>query len=196
MPERINGGLVLATLGALALLVSLFLTWYDPGRDAWTVFELNDLVLAALGLLALASSLPGLLGSPRLRFTPDASIPYAGVGALIIVTATLIQAPPSAAHGSPQFGAWFALGAAVAITLGGLLLRARVSVVITLRPRDRNRTSTVRVASRPEGRMPEPPPADPDTADEPYPHQDEYPEDDYPEEEPTETRPLADEERS
>jgi hypothetical protein len=194
MAERINGGSVLATLGALALLVSLFLTWYDPGRDAWTVFELNDLVLAGLGLLALASSVPALLGSPGLRYSSDASIPYAGVGALIIVMATLIQAPPSAAHDSPQFGAWLALGAAVAITLGGLLLRARVSVVITRRPRDR--TSAVRVASRPEGRMPEPPPADAHTADEAYPYQDEYPEGDYPEEEPTETRPLGDEERS
>jgi hypothetical protein len=175
MPERINGGLVLAMLGALALLVSLFLTWYDPGRDAWTVFELNDLVLAALGLLVLASSVPGLLGSPRLRHAPDSSIPYAGVGALIIVTATLIQAPPSATHGSPQLGAWLALGAAVAITLGGLLLRARVSVVITLRAQDRV--------------------GPPSVTDQPYPHQDEYTGEDYPEEEPTETRPLADEER-
>lgn len=172
MPERINGGLVLATLGALALLVSLFLTWYDPGRDAWTVFELNDLVLALIGLLVLASSVPGLIGSTAFRYASDASIPYAGVGALIIVIATLIQAPPSLTDGSPQFGAWLALGAAVAITLGGLLVRARVSVVITTRPRDRDRTSPAPVA------------------------QDVYPEEDYADEEPTETRPLADEERS
>ncbi len=174
MPERINGGLALAALGALVLLVSLFLTWYEPGRDAWTVFELNDLVLAALGLLVLASSVPGLVGAPRLWHISDASIPYAGAGALIIVTATLIQAPPSAAHSTPQLAAWLALGAAVAITVGGLLLKSRVSVVITRRPRDR--TSTVL----------------PDQDD--YPEED-YPEDDYREDELTETRPLADEEQ-
>jgi hypothetical protein len=178
MTERINAGSVLATLGALVLLVSLFLTWYEPGRDAWTVFELNDLVLAALGLLVLASSVPGLFGSRSLRYPREASVPYAGVGALIIVVATLIQAPPSAAHDSPQLGAWLALGAAVAITLGGLLLRSRVSVVVTFRAHDRERASTDRVASRPE-----------------YPDEN-YLDEDYPEEEPTETRPLADEERS
>ncbi len=145
---------MLAALGALALLVSLFLSWYEPGRDAWTVFEINDLVLAALGLLVLATSVLGLIGSSRPSYAPEASIPYAGLGALIIVVATLIQAPPSAAHGSPQLGAWLALGAAVAMTLGGLLLKARISVVITLRPRDRNDTSAAPVdaaASRPSG---------------------------------------------
>jgi hypothetical protein len=94
---------------------------------------------------------------------------------LIIVAATLIQAPPSTAHTTPQFAAWLALGAAVAITVGGLLLKSRVSVVITRRPRDR--TATV--------------PPDHDE----YPAED-YPEDDYRADELTETRPLADEEHS
>ena len=158
---------MLAALGALALLVSLFLTWYQPSRDAWTVFELNDLVLAALGLLVLAISAFDVIGSWSLRYLSDSSVPYAGVGALIIVVATLIQAPPAAAHSSPQVGAWFALGGALAITLGGLLLKARVSVVITLRPPDRDRTHAKR---------------------------DEYA-GDYPEDEPTETRPQSDDER-
>jgi len=139
MPARINGGLALAALGALVLLVSLFLTWYEPSRDAWTVFELNDLILAALGVLVLVISGLDLIGPLRLREKPDWGLISAGVGALIIVVATLIQPPPSAPHGTPQLGAWLAFGGAVAITLGGLLFWARVSVVITPRSRERDR---------------------------------------------------------
>src|SRR5262249_32614957 len=125
MPERIDGGLALAALGGLVLLVSLFLTWYEPSRDAWTVFELNDLILAALALVAIASFGLSLAGSSGLGSALGGSIPYAGIGALIIVAATLIQSPPAAAHGTPQVGAWLALAGAVAMTVGGLLLRSR-----------------------------------------------------------------------
>jgi hypothetical protein len=55
MPERINGGQALVVLGAAALIVSLFLHWYEPGRSAWTVFEVWDLALAAIGIAALAA---------------------------------------------------------------------------------------------------------------------------------------------
>lgn len=158
MPERINGGLALAGLGAVVLIVSLFLDWFEPSRSAWTVFELNDLVLAALALFTLASAVAGLTGSSRsLPYLPEGSIPYAGLGALIIVVATLIQPPPTAIHSSPKVGAWLGLAAAVLITAGGVLLRARISVVVTLRSPQRRRKPTVRVANRPEGKAPEPP---------------------------------------
>ena len=49
MPERINGGQALVAVGAIVLIVSLFLSWYEPGRTAWTVFEVWDVVLAAIG---------------------------------------------------------------------------------------------------------------------------------------------------
>ena len=53
MPERINGGFALAAIGAVVLFVSLFLNWFEPGLDAWTVFEIEDLLLAALALFTL-----------------------------------------------------------------------------------------------------------------------------------------------
>jgi hypothetical protein len=43
--RRIDAGDVLAALGALLLLVGLFLAWYD-GANAWEAFETLDLVLA------------------------------------------------------------------------------------------------------------------------------------------------------
>jgi hypothetical protein len=208
MLKRIDGGLVLAALGAGGLILSLFLDWYAQGRDAWTVFEINDLVLAALGVLVLVICASRVLGSPRLRAAPEGSISYAGAGALIIVVATLIQPPPSAAHGSPQVGAWLALVASAAIALGGLLLRARVSVVVTLRSRDRDRSATAAVAAQPEDGIPEGPATpvegEPYSDHEPAPARaeaehwgDEYPEEAgaYVEEEPTETQSLPEERR-
>ena len=171
MPERIDGGLSLAALGGVVLLVSLFLTWYEPSRDAWTVFEINDLILAALALVVLASLGFSLVGSSEVGSALGGSIPYAGIGALIIVAATLIQSPPAAAHGTPQIGAWLALAGSITMTLGGLLLRSRVSVLITLRRREWDKTSDTRPNERDHAGL------------------------GYEEEEATETQRLPDEER-
>ena len=185
MPERINGGLALAAIGAIALFVSLFLDWFEPSRTAWTVFEINDLVLAALALLTLVIAASSIFAPTRAAYEPEGSIPLAGAGALIIVVATLIQHPPTALHDSPQTGAWLALVGAALITGGGLLLRARVSIVVTLRPRTPERTSTVRVSGRPEGTMPSPPIEEPEFGAE----EEDFGADD------TETRPLGGEPR-
>jgi len=176
MPERINGGQALAVLGAGTLIVSLFLDWYEPGDSAWTVFELNDLVLAGLALLTLAVTVGAWLRSPRLA-AAESAILYAGIGTLIIVVASLIQPPPAALHRSPESGAWLGLAGALLITAGGILARARLSVVITLRPVEAGKRTGVRVTGRPEGTMPapEPRPSDPEGE--------------------TATRPIADEER-
>ncbi len=68
MPERINGGFALAAIGAVVLFVSLFLNWFEPGLDAWTVFEIEDLLLAALALFtlyAVAGNLRSSASGPR-----------------------------------------------------------------------------------------------------------------------------------
>ena len=158
MPERINGGLALSAIGAVVLVVSLFLDWYAPGRSAWTVFEFQDLVLAWVGVFVLGIAVADVAASPESRrYVPEGSVLWAGIGALIIVVATLIQPPPPALHDSPEAGAWIALVGAVLITAGGILLRARISVVITLRPREPASRTDIRVSGRPEGTMPEPP---------------------------------------
>ena len=41
--ERFDAGTGLVALGAVLLLVSLFIDWYDPSGDAWAVFESLDL---------------------------------------------------------------------------------------------------------------------------------------------------------
>ena len=56
MTRRIEAGPVLVGLGALVLLVSLFLDWYQPAVTAWESFEVLDLLLAALGIEALVGA--------------------------------------------------------------------------------------------------------------------------------------------
>src|SRR5436190_11637396 len=107
MPQRMNGGLVVAAIGAVILIISLFLDWFAPARSAWTVFELNDLVLAGLGLLVLTVAAADLTGrSDSGRYPQEGSVLYAGIGALIIVAASLIQPPPTALHSAREVGAW------------------------------------------------------------------------------------------
>src|SRR4030095_8056372 len=55
--ERFDAGTGLVAVGAVLLLVSLFIDWYDPGGNAWAVFAALELGLegaAVCGLLAVA----------------------------------------------------------------------------------------------------------------------------------------------
>src|ERR671932_21440 len=56
--ERFDAGTGLVALGAVLLLVSLFVNWYDPGGDAWAVFESVDLLLAAAAVACLIAVVP------------------------------------------------------------------------------------------------------------------------------------------
>ena len=54
MTRRFDIGPLLVALGALVLLVGLFLDWYG-GVNAWNSFELADVVLAALAAAGLVA---------------------------------------------------------------------------------------------------------------------------------------------
>lgn len=129
MRHRLELPPLLAAAGGLLLLVSLFLHWY--GRlTAWGAFEVWDLVLAALALWALWVVLSPLVweGPPR-----EASLPLAGIAALVIVASQLINHPPAAAHHHPAAaGAWLALIGSALIAGGGVLSVGRVSLSLWL----------------------------------------------------------------
>ena len=59
--RSIEAGMLLIGAGAILLFVSLFLEWYEPGIDAWEIFEVWDLVLALLAVTALVA-VAGRLG--------------------------------------------------------------------------------------------------------------------------------------
>jgi len=127
----VGGGLVAA--GAGLLLVSLFLDWYSPGANAWSAFELVDLVLAGLAIAALAGAVRPPGGEPA-RWAGLAS-----AAALVLVSSQLIDPPPGAEEDARQVGAWLALAASLAMAAGGALAAASISVIVDFGGRDRRR---------------------------------------------------------
>lgn len=152
MPERINAGMVLVVVGAIALIVSLFLHWYEPNRSAWTVFEVWDVVLAGISVAAILSVVPiRRRNVPDEHLVPERWLPFLAGAALVIVVVALINDPPAARGAGLQVGAWIAFGAAVLLAAGAIVSRARISLVITLKPNE----GTGRTRRAPD---PEPPP--------------------------------------
>lgn len=130
--QRGDAGAILLGLGALLLFISLFLHWYQPGRSAWAVFEVWDLVLAGLALAALLAAL-GRLGIARERSEHWTTVPSAG--AFVIVVFSLLNHPPAAAGEGPMIGIWLALAASIVMIAGVVTSMARISLVIEMSER-------------------------------------------------------------
>ena len=134
MRERFDAGTGLVAVGAVLLLVSLFIDWYDPGGDAWAVFESLDLVLAGAavcGLLAMAPRF-GTGGLGR-------ALPLISVVAFAIVLVQLIDPPAVVNDSDLATGAWLALAATATMALGAILGAASISVTVDVRGRERRR---------------------------------------------------------
>lgn len=129
---RSEPGVVLVAVGAVLLLVSLFLDWYQPGRSAWEVFEVWDLVLAALSLVALVAAVGRFGLAPR---RPDSWLIIPSVVSFVVVVASLLNHPPAAIGFDPMIGIWLALAASVLMVIGVAIAVARVSVAIKLEDR-------------------------------------------------------------
>lgn len=128
-PRQIAVGPALAGVAALVLLVSLFLDWYEPGFSAWTVFEVLDLLLAALALAALGMAAQALgVGLSRAAL-PGSALLGVAVVALVIVVSQVIHHPPAAMDRDPEIGLWLALGAVIVLAAGAALGSSYVSVV-------------------------------------------------------------------
>lgn len=137
--QRIDVGPPIAILGALLLLVSLFLDWYEPGITAWTVFEALDLVLAALALgclLGAAARLGAELPGARGLWNGFALF---GVVALVLVLSQVINHPPAAVGEDADTGLWLGLGGAGLMALGGLLSVTRISFAVDVTDREAGR---------------------------------------------------------
>ena len=135
--RTIEAGMLLIGLGAILLLVSLFLEWYQPGAEAWDVFEVWDLVLALLAIGALVAVAGRLgFGPPR----PASWLIVPAAAALIIVVYALVDPPPiinGSPDGDPSTGLWLALAGSILMAAGAVLSVARISVAINAAgPRD------------------------------------------------------------
>jgi hypothetical protein len=132
--ERFDAGTGLVALGAVLLLVSLFVDWYEPGGDAWAVFETVDMLLTAAAVACLVSVVPRYGALQR-------AVPVIAFAALFVVAVQLVDPPPSATDDRIEAGAWLALAATALMAVGATLSAASISVTVDVRGRDRRRRS-------------------------------------------------------
>lgn len=133
----LDAGAAVAAGGAVLLLISLFLDWYgDDGRgySAWTLFEVIDLLLAAIALIAISTFLGRSGIEPRL---PQAPLLLLGAAAIVLTVSQLIDAPPAVAltDFDIQTGAWLALAGSAVLLAGAFMSVARVSFSVEHRAR-------------------------------------------------------------
>lgn len=171
--RRIEFAPLLAAVGGIVLLVSLFLHWYQPALTAWTVFEVWDVVLAVLAVAGIWVAVASVAweASPR-----DGALPLLGGAAFVIVVSQLINHPPAAQGASVQSGAWLALAGSALMAAAGALKAGNFSLSVSLSsgPRERERSRPAAAPSRAR-RHREPTPAneaaevEPEVQDELYP---------------------------
>ncbi len=127
---------MVAVVGGVLLLVSLFLAWYKVAGftvTAWTAFEVWDLVLAALALAVIVSAATDL---GWWRGPTHAAGPLVlGVAAVVIVASQLLDHPPSVLHSTIADGGWVGLVGAVLMAAGPLLAESRVTLSVNAGPR-------------------------------------------------------------
>jgi hypothetical protein len=139
--RRLEIGPLIVAVGSLVLLVSLFLNWYGD-LSAWGVFELTDVLLAALALTAFVAAL-GLI-APELAWLDRRWLLIAVFASVVIVIAQILSPPPAAAGADPQTGAWIGFAAALVMLAGAVLSLGRVSFSVAIEGREpRRRVSAV-----------------------------------------------------
>ena len=146
MTRRLEAGPLLVTLGALLLLVSLFLDWYEGGATAWQAFEVWDLVLLVLGAATVWTGI-GLM-APDLELLDRRFLPAAVAAMAIIVAAQIIDPPPAVRGQDPETGAWLALGSVILMCAGGLLTFGRVRMAVVVEGRESRRQRVAAVDAR------------------------------------------------
>lgn len=145
MTRRFDIGPFVLALGALLLLVGLFLDWYGV-FNAWSVFELVDLLLAALAVASVVGA-AGLL-TPEVEYIDKRALPWLVGVAFVVVATQLMDPPPVAAEQDLGLGAWLSLAGTVLMVAGTVLSFSKVSFAVAVEGRDR-RTRVSAVDHRP-----------------------------------------------
>ena len=171
-------GPVVAAIGAILLIVSLFLDWYEgppgDGISGYTVFEFLDLLLTGLAVVMFVS-LADAIGLIRSGMRSGVPLVVAAL-ALVIVLTQVVNDPPAVAarDGNDQdIGIWLALAGAALMVAGAVLATARIAIAVE--PRERGGARVVAGADEPAPRpappeRPRPPAAEaPTVSDEPPP---------------------------
>jgi len=136
MNRRFDIGPFVLALGALLLLVGLFLAWYGE-FSAWDAFELTDIVLAALAVASVVGAV-GLL-TPDVDYLDKRVLPWLVGAAFVLVAAQLLDPPPDAAEQELGTGAWLSLAGVILMVVGTVLSLSKVSFAVAVEGRDRRR---------------------------------------------------------
>jgi len=134
-------GPLVATLGAVLLVVSLFLDWYD-GRTGFTVFEVLDLVLVGCALLVVVQ-LAGGMGVIRPAVSPGVSLAVT-IFTLVVVASQLVNHPPAAVGVDEATGIWLGLAGAGVMVIGAVLATAHLSLAVEPRADRREERAAAR----------------------------------------------------
>ena len=148
--QHIPLGPLVASVGALLLLVSLFLDWYGQ-VTGWTVFEFVDLLLAGLALWALVG-LASALGLVRLPDTAPVVLAPALL-ALVVVVVQIVNHPPAVAGPAgpdKEIGIWLALGGAALMVAGAVLVTTHISLAVEARDREQGPAARDTAVAEPE----------------------------------------------
>ena len=156
MTRRFEVGPILVALGAILLLVSLFLDWYGP-LTAWEAFEVVEVLLAGLAVAALIVATGQLV--PDLEWGERRWLPAIVLAVAVLVAAELIDPPPAAGAEALEQGAWLAFAAALVMLAGAVLTLGRISFAVSVEGRDLrervavldHRQDTTEDATVPEG---------------------------------------------
>jgi len=128
-------GPLIASIGALLLIASLFFDWYDE-ITGFTVFEFLDLLLVMLALATIAS-LAGGLGLVRSAPSPGVSLAVA-VFTVLVVASQIVNDPPAVAGQvgpGKGVGIWLGLAGSGLMVIGAVLGYARISLAVESRER-------------------------------------------------------------
>jgi hypothetical protein len=134
--QKLDVGTILVGLGALGLIVSLFLHWYSRQGitlTAWDVFEFLDWALLACAVVAIAGVAITLTDTAPRWLAPAAIV------ALYIAISQVIDPPPLAHGATREVGAWLGLGSAAAMAGGVALAAASIAITVDVRGRERRR---------------------------------------------------------
>jgi hypothetical protein len=133
MTRRFEVGPILVALGAILLLVSLFLDWYGP-LSAWEAFEVVEVLLAGLAITALILAVGQLV--PDLGWGERRWLPPIVVVTALLVAAELVDPPPAAGAEELEQGVWLAFAAVLVMLAGAVLSVGRISFAVAIEGRE------------------------------------------------------------
>ena len=121
--RRLRAGEWITALGGVALIVALFLPWYDEGAGSptgWESLAILDVILAIVGVAAvLVVVVTAVQRSPAVPLAMEALVCLAGFIALVLVVVRTANLPGDA--DGREIGLWLGLASVLVITAGSAI---------------------------------------------------------------------------